>query len=147
MKETLTIRQEDLPALAERVIFHLTRLASKKASVLLLEGDLGAGKTTFTQALAAYVGVNDPVNSPTFTLKKEYKASHSAFTKVVHVDAYRFVEPKEAKVLKLEEDLKDAETIVVIEWPSKMHFIQADMMLSFVVVDDDTREVTLTYGE
>jgi tRNA threonylcarbamoyladenosine biosynthesis protein TsaE len=147
MRETLTIREEDLAALAERVIFHLSKGDHSQASIVLLEGDLGAGKTTFTQALATYLGVSDHVHSPTFILKKEYKAANSMFTKVVHVDAYRFTHPQEAKVLRLEDDLKDSATVVVIEWPSKMSYVKADMILSFAVVDDDTREVTLTYEE
>jgi tRNA threonylcarbamoyladenosine biosynthesis protein TsaE len=116
--------------------------------VILLEGDLGAGKTTFTKVLANELGIeSDTVHSPTFILKKSYDAGHSLFKKLVHIDAYRFIHPQESKVLRLEDDLKDPQTAIVIEWPSKMHFLKADIEIIFKVIDDDTREVTLVYEE
>lgn len=145
MKETHTVSQTDLSALAERVVYLLSQDKKDVASVVLLEGDLGAGKTTFTQALAEHLGVIEHVHSPTFILKKEYKTPHTDFKKVVHIDAYRFTHPQEAKVLRLEEDLKDRENIVVIEWPSKMTYVKSDIKLDFSVLDEDTREVVLTY--
>ncbi len=145
MKETHTVVQKDLGALAERVVYLLSQERRDRASVVLLEGDLGAGKTTFTQALAEYLGVIEHVHSPTFILKKEYKTPHNDFKKVVHIDAYRFTHPQEAKVLRLEEDLRDSETIVVIEWPSKMTYIKPDIKLNLSVIDEESREVTLTY--
>lgn len=147
MTETHIVRTEDLEALASRVAELLSRYEKSAAHVLLLEGDLGAGKTTFTQVLATHLGVDTPVHSPTFILKKEYTATHHLFTKLVHIDAYRFTHPQEAKVLRLDDDLKQQGTLVVVEWPSKMHYLQADIAVSFSVVDDDTREVTLTYAE
>lgn len=148
MKETLTIQTEDIPALAERVAQILSSRETPQAKILLLEGDLGAGKTTFTKELAAVLGIKkEEVHSPTFILKKEYSAAHSAFTKLVHVDAYRFTHPKEAKVLRLEEDLADPRTLVTVEWPSKMNYLQADVEMVFDVVDDETREVTITYKD
>ncbi len=148
MKETLTIRAEDVPALAERVATILSSLITPKAKVLLLEGDLGAGKTTFTKELASQLGINkEEVHSPTFILKKEYDATHPSFAKLVHIDAYRFIHPKEAKVLRLEQDLEDPRTIVAIEWPSKMNYLKSDVEMAFNVIDDETREVTITYQE
>lgn len=145
MQESHTVGQKDLEAIAERVVYLLSQDKRERASVVLLEGDMGAGKTTFTQILAKYLGVVENVNSPTFILKKEYKTPHSNFRKVIHIDAYRFIDPKESKVLRIEDDLEDKDTIVVIEWPSKMNYIKADIRLSFEVIDDDIREVTLTY--
>lgn len=145
MQESHTVGQKDLEAIAERVVYLLSQDKRERASVVLLEGDMGAGKTTFTQILAKYLGVVENVNSPTFILKKEYKTPHSNFRKVIHIDAYRFIHPKESKVLRLEDDLEDKDTIVVIEWPSKMNYIKADIRLSFEVIDDDTREITLVY--
>lgn len=145
MKEHLVVKEKDLHVVAEKVLTHLASYVHTKASVILLEGDLGAGKTTFTQTFAKHLGITDHVHSPTFILKKEYKTPHVQYKKVVHIDAYRFNDPQEGKVLRLEEDIKDRESIVLIEWPSKMKSLQRDVVLSFEVIDDDTRSVTIHY--
>ena len=140
--------EEDLPALAERVIDLLAQKETGKAKVLFLEGDLGAGKTTFTKSLAEAQGIHkEEVKSPTFILKKEYNAEHPVFKKLIHIDAYRFVDPQEVKVLRLEEDARDPSSIIAIEWPSKMAKIDKDMSLSFAVIDDRTRAVTISHEE
>ncbi len=148
MRETCLVHKEDIEGLAFKVSEIVTKDSSSRAKVILLEGDLGAGKTTFTKALAHVLGIEkDTVHSPTFILKKEYNAEHMIFKKLIHVDAYRFTHPSEAKVLRLEEDLKNPDNIVVVEWPSKMNYIKSDIELEFTVVDDDTREVTISYGK
>lgn len=147
MKEVFVLGEEELPALAEKVASVIHR-EKDRATVILLDGDLGAGKTTFTKTLAGVLGISkDEVHSPTFILKKEYKATHPLFKKLVHIDAYRFVEPEEAKVLRLEEDLKDPNTLIVIEWPTRMTYLKSDVEVLFEVEDDTTRNVTLTYEE
>jgi tRNA threonylcarbamoyladenosine biosynthesis protein TsaE len=150
MKEVFVLGEEDLGELATRVA---TVLRTKKegkdtASVMLLEGDLGAGKTTFTKSLAACLGIDkESVHSPTFILKKEYTTSHPDFKRLIHIDAYRFTHPDEAKVLRLEEDLKDKEAIIAVEWPTRMSYLKTDITVSFSVVDEHSREITLEYEE
>lgn len=134
--------------LASKVVHLLVGLDTSKAKVILLDGDLGAGKTTFTKELAGAIGIEKKsVNSPTFILKKEYKTEHPSFKKLVHVDAYRFLTPKEAKVLRLEDDLDEPGTVIAIEWPSKMKHPKADLHLLFTVIDDETREVSIAYED
>lgn len=149
MKERFVLGVEDLPTLADKVVNILSANLSdskSRATVILLEGDLGAGKTTFTKELAGTLGIEkESVHSPTFILKKEYGADHPHWKKLVHVDAYRFTHPEEAKVLRLEEDLRDRNALVVIEWPSKMTYLKPDMEITFQVEDEDTREVTVEY--
>ena len=148
MRETFTMREENIATLAHKVVQMLSQQESSKAKVLLLDGDLGAGKTTFTKEIARVMGIDTAkVNSPTFILKKEYKADHSTFRKLIHIDAYRFNTPQEAKVLRLEDDLDEPDTIIAIEWPSKMKVMKSDMKLLFSIIDDETREVTITHEE
>lgn len=146
MKKAFTMREEDVQELALMVVHILSNVESSRAKVVLLDGDLGAGKTTFTKELASIIGIDKTkVTSPTFILKKEYDANHAFFRKLIHIDAYRFTTPDEAKVLKLEDDLEHQDTVIAIEWPSKMKHFKPDVELLFTVVDDETRDVELTY--
>ena len=142
------VTQGEIGTLADRVMGILSKRPLSRARVVHLGGDLGAGKTTFTKELAGLMGIEkEEVNSPTFILKKEYKGSHPVFRKLIHIDAYRFSTPEEGKVLKLENDFQNENTIIAIEWPGKMKPMYADVDVFFSVIDDDTREVTVTYEE
>lgn len=142
MKDSRIITEQDLPAIAEKVIETLASIATDRAKVLFLEGDLGAGKTTFTKELAEVLGVErEDVHSPTFILKKEYVTKHDIFQKLIHIDAYRFENPIEANALRLEHDLGNPTSLIVIEWPSKMNHQNPDMVITLTVIDDETREM------
>ena len=142
MKDSRRITEQELPEIAKKVVDTLAGIISQEAKVLFLEGDLGAGKTTFTKEIAEVLGVNKTdVHSPTFILKKEYKTNHPHFQKLIHIDAYRFDEPDEATVLRMGEDMKNPKSLIVIEWPSKMNHKNPDMMITLSVVDDETREM------
>ena len=91
------------------------RLAARlgPGSVLALDGDLGAGKTRFSQALAKALGVKEPVNSPTFTIIKEYEGRELPF---YHMDVYR-ISQEEAEELGLEEYFFGS-GVCAVEWAS-----------------------------
>jgi len=96
--------------------------SSEKAIVLALEGQLGAGKTTFTQALAKALGVRRRVLSPTFLVMKRFPLrSASPFDNLYHIDAYR-VGAKDLKGLGINEILQKP-NIVVIEWANRVKSI------------------------
>lgn len=79
--------------------------------VVVLIGDLGAGKTTFVRGLAGGLGATGPVVSPTFTLAREYRGR----LPVLHVDVYRLDRAQEVLDLGLE-DLADDDAVIVVEW-------------------------------
>lgn len=142
MKESLRVTENEIKNVAEKVVKTLASLKKGDAKVLFLEGDLGAGKTTFTKEIAEVLGVDkEDVHSPTFILKKEYETTHPFFEKLIHIDAYRFETKEEGNVLRLDNDLRDPTSLIVIEWPSKMNFKHADMVITFTVIDDETREL------
>ncbi|MBC8206730.1 MAG: tRNA (adenosine(37)-N6)-threonylcarbamoyltransferase complex ATPase subunit type 1 TsaE [Kiritimatiellales bacterium] len=83
-------------------------------AVIALHGNLGAGKTCFTQGLAQAAGVNEPVCSPTYTLISEYQGA----VPFHHIDLYRLGGPEEAYDLGLDEYL-ETDGITVIEWAER----------------------------
>ncbi len=98
------------------------------ATVVALWGDLGAGKTTLSQYLAKSYGIEDEVVSPTFVIMKMYpivgaedgeytNGSGTALQQLVHIDAYRFENPEEARTIKLHEHIADPKNLILIEWP------------------------------
>lgn len=113
------VTKDTLPGFAERL---LARVVQKPgaAFMLALQGDLGAGKTTFTQALAKVLGVEGAVQSPTYVLMKSYPITFGSFTKLIHIDAYRLETPEEFAALKPESFLSDQTALVVIEWPERL---------------------------
>ena len=88
-----------------------------KATVIALTGELGAGKTTFTQGFLKALGVTHPVISPTFVLIRRYPLKNSQFTDAYHIDCYRLDHSRELSHLGLKEILKNPAHLVLIEWP------------------------------
>jgi len=86
----------------------------KPGDVVCLEGDLGAGKTTFTQGLAAALGVTGRVTSPTFCLVQE----HRGRTLLVHMDLYRLHGEDDVLAIGWEDYLAEG-AILVVEWPER----------------------------
>lgn len=85
--------------------------------LIVLIGDLGAGKTTFVQGLAEGLGVTARVKSPTFTVMNEYPCANPEIHRLVHLDLYRFTSADELRALSLADELRD-DTVIVIEWPN-----------------------------
>jgi tRNA threonylcarbamoyladenosine biosynthesis protein TsaE len=88
----------------------------KAGDVICLQGDLGAGKTTFTQGLAQGWGSQDSVSSPTFVLVNLYRRADGA--QLFHLDAYRLETIPEAEELDLDSML--SEGALIIEWPERL---------------------------
>ncbi len=112
----------DLEALTKEAKIFTGTLAPKArgATLITLSGELGAGKTSFVQGVAASLGVVGSVTSPTFVLEKVYELRGQPFSKLIHIDAYRLVSGDELRALGFDELMGDAGNLVLLEWPEKV---------------------------
>jgi tRNA threonylcarbamoyladenosine biosynthesis protein TsaE len=115
-------------------------------AVIALIGDLGTGKTTFTKALAAGLGVSEPVQSPTFTIIKEYKSGRLP---LFHFDVYRLESEEELEDLGIDEYLF-GDGVSVVEWADKVPgiFPEGTLVIELAYGDgEDLRDVIIKdYG-
>lgn len=95
---------------------------SKGAVVVALEGELGAGKTVFTQGFAKALKIKTKIKSPTFVLMKHYQISDPQFSicTLYHLDCYRLENYKDLLPLGIKEILKDPANIILIEWAERV---------------------------
>lgn len=114
--------------------------AAGETRVIAFSGELGAGKTTFIQALCRALEVTEEVNSPTFSLINEYFTTDG--TSVYHFDLYRIEDPDELFDLGYEEYFYSG-AYCFIEWPEKAsHLIPEDALIARIVVSTDgSREI------
>lgn len=118
---------------------------SDKAVVVGLYGDLGSGKTTFTQAIAKLLNIEEHVTSPTFVIEKRYDINHENFKKIIHIDAYRLDSGKELLSLDWERDIKDPRNLIFIEWPEKVAEVipKNHSKINFKFVSENEREIEI----
>ena len=136
MKEIYnTSSAEETKALAARFVRTL-----KAGDVVAYRGDLGAGKTTFTQGAAQGAGVGEIVSSPTFTLINEYQGN----PKLYHMDLYRLNGLTEMENIGIEEYLY-GDGICFIEWSEKMDDLlpRHAIVVTFRQTGDTSREITI----
>ncbi len=117
----------ETPEHTERLGATLARAVTPGA-VLYLQGELGAGKTTFVRGLLTALGHRGIVRSPTYTLIEPYQLAHHA---LIHCDLYRLRDPEELDFIGLR-DFADQQTLWLIEWPEKGagYLPAADLLLA-----------------
>ena len=123
--------------------------ALRAGDIVLLRGDLGAGKTHFARGIAAGLRIPGPIPSPTFTLVYEYDGTNAAGERVplAHIDLYRLGEGGDLDSIGLDDYLGGA-WAAVIEWPERAmneNFVPpAYLDIALEYVDDRTRRLTCT---
>jgi len=90
-----------------------------RARIFALKGDLGAGKTTFTQGLIKGLGSKRRATSPTFVIMRRHALKNARHKNIFHIDAYRLATAEHLAVLGFKEIAADAKNIIVIEWPER----------------------------
>jgi tRNA threonylcarbamoyladenosine biosynthesis protein TsaE len=116
--------------------------------LLILRGDLGAGKTTLVKGIADALGAADPdeVTSPTFTLVHEYAGSLDGKpVKLLHLDLYRLETERQLDSLGLDE-MRTPDALVLVEWGEKFQSIRkhADGEIAVTAAGGDTRKIAVT---
>lgn len=128
---------------AEETIAFGRALASTLSApkLVLLRGDLGAGKTTLVKGIAAgfEAAAEEDVTSPTFTLVHEYRGPKA---NLYHIDLYRIDTPRELDTLALD-DLRSENSILLVEWGEKFPLLlsESDMEISFERLDETDRKI------
>lgn len=120
-------------------------IAENENIVVTLQGDLGAGKTTFVQQLAEQLHITEPVVSPTFGIMKGYEIEgNDYFDTLVHIDAYRIEDISEAGPLRFEEIFTQPRTLVCIEWPERVAAILPSNSVAIKIEIESGEERTVT---
>ncbi|MDZ4747616.1 MAG: tRNA (adenosine(37)-N6)-threonylcarbamoyltransferase complex ATPase subunit type 1 TsaE [Saprospiraceae bacterium] len=136
----ITVENKDgLQAVADTLL----SLLHKGYRVILLEGELGAGKTTLTQMLCRQIGITEPVSSPTFSLVNEYTSpGHGT---IYHMDLYRLEKSNDLVQIGFEEYLESG-NICLIEWPdlARDQFTMRHVSIDIRVTPELTRIFNIT---
>ena len=115
----------------------------KIGGVIALSGDLGTGKTTFTQGFAKGLGIKDKIISPTFVLTRQHRLP--SFSRMLyHLDLYRLDDIASIKNIGIEEMIADPLNIILIECAEKArHLLPPETIwIYFKSLDENTREIT-----
>lgn len=141
----------------------------KGGEIIALSGDLGAGKTTFTQGLAKGLGIKDKITSPTFVLMKQYGARVESKGKegknliqkqrlqsnsnlllkpltLVHIDAYRMQDERDTLGIGICDFLGRSNTVTIMEWPEKIIKLlpKNTIWIKFKHINENTREIVIS---
>src|SRR5688572_28272473 len=137
MEKTLTNSYERTQQIAE----DLAQEFKQKGGVIALTGELGAGKTTFTQGFAKGLGIEDKIISPTFVLIRQHPIPDTS-QMLYHLDLYRLEADADFKQLGFE-DMVSGNNIVVIEWAEKaLHLLDIPYtQITFKKIGENSREI------
>lgn len=113
----------------------------KAPKIIVLSGDLGAGKTTFTKGFAEGLGISEIITSPTFTLLNEYTGNERMY----HFDMYRLSSKEEAYELGFEDYFKKNDGIVLVEWAENVEglFSPPYTKITIEKISDNEREIKI----
>jgi len=95
-------------------------MLKNRAFVLGLEGDLGGGKTTFTQGFAKGLGIKEKILSPTFLILRHFSIQKSVFENFYHIDCYRITNFREILTFGFRKIISNPKHIVVVEWAERI---------------------------
>jgi tRNA threonylcarbamoyladenosine biosynthesis protein TsaE len=135
-KEFTTNSAKETQALGQLLAEEVLQTKFPAAAIICLSGELGAGKTTFTQGLLKGLKVKGPYTSPTFVIMKQYKKN------IYHLDAYR-VAADDILNLGWEELIADKNNILIVEWADRIKKIipKNALWIKFEWLDKEKRKI------
>ena len=121
MHELIDTERTIAGADAMRAFGEVIARSVRPGDLLLLHGDLGAGKTTLAQGIAHGLGIEQTVTSPTFTIVSEYpvEPGHAGIDRLFHLDLYRLIDPHELESFGFDEYVRPDRAVSLIEWPER----------------------------
>ena len=142
--EKISVSSEETVNIAGEFIASLKK-KENSALIVGLYGELGAGKTTFTQAVAKYLGITETVQSPTFVIEKIYKLEDREFKHLIHIDAYRIEKSDELVSLGWHDMVSNPDNLIFLEWPERVaELLPKDhVKIYFTAVDETRRKITI----
>ena len=115
--------------------------------IVILQGDLGSGKTTFTKGMAKGLGITEIITSPTFSLMNIYEYGENS---LIHIDTYRLENERDLLDIGIEDYLGKPNTITIIEWPEKIKNLLNKKMVTEITIthkNKNEREITASRKE
>lgn len=139
MKSYITKSTDQTKIIAAKLVKNI------KGGVFALTGDLGSGKTTFTQGFAKSLGIKDKIISPTFVVIRQHKIPKRKDF-LYHIDLYRLEEKEDLKNIGLDEMMKNPNNIILIEWADKALKLlpKNTIKINFEKIDTTTRKITVS---
>jgi len=142
--------EKGMARVARAVLSLAQNASSTRACIVGLSGELGAGKTTFTKAVAKELGVMRNVTSPTFVLERNYKTASrntqwKRFHRLVHIDAYRLTRRDRLFAAHIADLLRDPKNLILIEWVEHIKTLLPKKIipLTFFVVSKNVRAIVI----
>jgi tRNA threonylcarbamoyladenosine biosynthesis protein TsaE len=148
MKRFLTKSEKGTEKLGEKIGKKILKeKLDKSAKILVLEGDLGGGKTTFLKGFAKGLGIKEKILSPTFILFRKFQIPNSKFQNFYHIDCYRIEKAKEILNLGFKKIIKDPKNIVAVEWAERVKEVLPKKVLKikFKILGKKEREILIKW--
>ncbi len=134
--------------ISEKILNKVSKTKNKKAKVIALSGELGAGKTTLTKEIGKLLEIKNVIISPTFVIMKIYQTGegskyYSQFKKLIHIDAYRLDDPLELLKFGWGEMVDDKNNLIILEWPERVmgSTDKETFWVKLKHIDDETRSL------
>lgn len=118
---------------------------NERAVIILLEGELGAGKTTFLQGFAKGLGIKKKIQSPTFIIMNHFKIIHNKFKDYYHFDCYRLNSEDDLEIFNFPEIYSNPQNIICLEWASNIQKAIPSQVIKIKIIikNDGGRDIKI----